>query len=183
MTTREMHIKDRKMATAPAAVSKEIEVLRQQARATERVIRLNVEGISHEDSLIQPQPAGNCLNWVIGHLVSAYESIFPLLGQEPVMGEGRLKPYARHSSPLKHSAEAVPFEELLAAFGKASERVDAGLAGLAPKKLDDPAPYSPTNNPKETVRSHLASISFHQAYHAGQTGLLRRVTGKPGATA
>jgi uncharacterized damage-inducible protein DinB len=178
-----IHTKDRKMATAPVTVSNEIEVLRHQARATQRVIRLNVEGISHEESLIQPQPAGNCLNWVIGHLVSAYESIFPLLGQEPVMEKGRLKLYARHSSPLKDSAEAVPLQELLAAFGKASERVDAGLADLAPKKLDEAAPYSPTNDPKETVRSLLASISFHQAYHAGQTGLLRRVVGKPGAIA
>jgi hypothetical protein len=85
MTAQEMHIKERKMGTAPAAISNEIEVLRQQARTTQRVIRLNVEGISHEQSLIQPQPAGNCLNWVIGHLVAAYESIFPLLGQEPVI--------------------------------------------------------------------------------------------------
>jgi uncharacterized damage-inducible protein DinB len=183
MTTQEMHSKERKMAPAPVAVSNEIEVLRHQARVTQRVMRLNVEGISHEESLIQPQPAGNCLNWVIGHLVFAYELIFPLLGQKPVMGEGRLKPYARHSSPLKDSAEAVPLQELLAAFDKASERVDAGLAGLATKKLDEPAPYSPTNDPKETVRSLLASISFHQAYHAGQTGLLRRVVGKPGAIA
>jgi hypothetical protein len=99
------------------------------------------------------------------------------------MGEGRLKPYARHSSPLKDSAEAVPLQELLAAFDKASERVDAGLAGLATKKLDELAPYSPTNDPRETARSLLASISFHQAYNAGQTGLLRRVVGKPGAIA
>ena len=126
------------MAPSPVAVSNEIEVLRHQARVTQRVMRLNVEAISHEESLIQPQPAGNCLNWVIGHLVFAYELIFPLLGK-PVMGEGRLKPYARHSSPLKDSAEAVPLQELLVAFDKASERVDAGLAGLATKKLDEPA--------------------------------------------
>jgi hypothetical protein len=69
MTTQEMHSKERKMAPAPVAVSNEIEVLRHQARVTQRVMRLNVEGISHEESLIQPQPAGNCLNWVIGHLV------------------------------------------------------------------------------------------------------------------
>src|SRR2546428_71976 len=104
MTTQEMHSKEREMAPSPVAVSNEIEVLRHQARVTQRVMRLNVEGISHEESLIQPQPAGNCLNWVIGHLVFAYELIFPLLGK-PVMGEGRLKPYARHSSPIKDSAE------------------------------------------------------------------------------
>lgn len=169
------------MATAPVAVPNEIEVLRHQARVTQRVVRLNVDSISHEESLIQPQPAGNCLNWVVGHLVYAYQLVFPLLGQEPVIGEARLKPYARHAAPLTNSAEALPLEDLLAAFDKASERVDAGLANLAPKKLDDLAPFSPTDNPKETVRSLLASISFHQAYHAGQTGLLRRIAGKTGA--
>src|ERR1700721_1927990 len=86
MTTKETHNKERKMAPAPVAVSNEIEVLRHQARVTQRVMRLNVEGISHEESLIQPQPAGNCLNWVIGHLVFAYELIFPLLRKKPVMG-------------------------------------------------------------------------------------------------
>jgi DinB superfamily len=121
------------------------------------------------------------LNWVIGHLVVAYQSVFPLLEQEPVLPEERLKPYARHSSPLTDRAEALPFQELLAAFDKASERVDAGLASLAPRRLNEAAPFSPVNNPKETVRSLLASISFHQACHAGQTGLLRRIAGKPGA--
>lgn len=169
------------MAMAPVAVPNEIQVLRHQARVTRRVVQLNVDSISHEESLIQPQPAGNCLNWVVGHLVCVYQLVFPLLGQESVIGEARLKPYVRHAAPLTNSAEALPLQELLAAFDKASERVDDGLANLAPNRLDDPAPFSPTNNPKETVRSLLASISFHQAYHAGQTGLLRRIAGKPGA--
>src|SRR6266567_943099 len=71
------------MTTAPMAVSNGTEVLRHQARAVQSVVRLNVEGISHKESLIQPQPAGSCLNWVIGHLVVAYQSVFPLLEQEP----------------------------------------------------------------------------------------------------
>lgn len=171
------------MTTAPMAVPNEVEVLRHQARTIHRVVRLNLEGISHEESLIQPQPAGNCLNWVIGHLVVAYQLVFPLLGQEPVISEERLKPYERHSSPLNDRAEALPLQELLAAFDNASERVDAGLRSLAPGSLDEPAPFSSVDNPKETVRSLLASISFHQAYHAGQTGLLRRIAGKPGAIA
>ncbi len=120
---------------------------------------------------------------MVGHLVSAYQLVFPLLGQEPVIGEERLKPYARHAAPLKKSAAALPLQELLAAFDEASERFDEGLASLDPKTLGELAPHSPTNDPKETVRSLLASISFHQAYHAGQTGLLRRIAGKPGAIA
>jgi hypothetical protein len=107
--------------------------------------------------------------------------IFPLLGQKPVMGEGRLKPYARHSSPLKDSAEAVPLQELLAAFDKASERVDAGLAGLATKKLDEPAPYSPTNDPKKSALA-FGEYLVPSGLSRGANGL-RRVVGKPGAIA
>ena len=51
---------------------------------TRNVVRLNLEGISHEQSLIQPQPAGNCSNWVVGHLVTIYNKVLPLLEQTPV---------------------------------------------------------------------------------------------------
>jgi uncharacterized damage-inducible protein DinB len=65
----------------------------------------------------------------------------------------------------------------------AAERIDVGLADLTSEALDAPAPASPNNDPDETVRSLLALVSFHQAYHAGQTGLLRRIAGKDGAIA
>jgi hypothetical protein len=35
----------------------EIGGMRQQARLTRDVVRMNLEGISHEQSLIQPKPA------------------------------------------------------------------------------------------------------------------------------
>ena len=49
------------------------------------------------------------------------------------------------------------------------------------KLLDRPAPHSPSGNPDETVRSLLTTVFFHQAYHAGQTALLRRIAGREGA--
>ncbi len=69
----------------------------------------------------------------------------------------------------------------MTAWDEATRRIDAGLAGLAPEALDQPAPHSPGNNPNETVRSLLSVTFFHQAYHAGQTGILRRIAGKEGA--
>ncbi len=76
---------------------------------------------------------------------------------------------------------ALELRDLLAGFDEASRRFDAGLAGVNPETLDQLAPGSPSGNPNETVRSLLSTIAFHQAYHAGQTGLLRRLAGKEGA--
>jgi uncharacterized damage-inducible protein DinB len=169
------------MSTAVSETVSEVEVFRHQARATRHVVRVNVDGVTHEESLIQPAPGGSCLNWVVGHLLTTYNQSLPMLGQEPVMEKGALKRYARGSAPLQDPAEARDFQELLTAWEEANERFDAGLARLTAEVLDRPAPRSPSNDPKETVRSLLAVILFHQAYHAGQTGLLRRIAGKDGA--
>ena len=169
------------MTTAAPATVKEVEVFRHQARVIQTVVRINVEGMTQEESLIQPSPGGNCLNWVVGHLACIYNKTLPLLGQEPVPGEAALKRYDRGAPPIREAGEALELRDLLAAFDKATERFDAGLAGLSPEVLDRKAPFSPGNDPNETVRSLLSTTLFHQAYHAGQTGILRRIAGKEGA--
>jgi len=165
--------------TAPAAVS-EIDLWRHQTHMTRAVVGANLAGLTHEDSLVQPRPGGNCLNWVLGHLLTVYDGTLPLLSQEPVMGEGVLKDYVRGAPPILDGAEALEFEKLVTAWSQAVERIDAGLAGLSPDVLDRPV-KSPTGNPNETVRSLLTTVMFHQAYHAGQTAVLRRIAGKEGA--
>lgn len=169
------------MTPAVSETVSEIEVFRQQARMTHSVVRKNLEGVTQEESLIQPQPEGNCLNWVVGHLLCIYNKALPRLGQQPVPEAGDLKRYDRGASPLEDPADALDIQKLLTAWDEATQRVDAGLAGLTAEILDQPVPNSPSGNPNETVRSLLATILFHQAYHAGQTGVLRRITGKEGA--
>jgi hypothetical protein len=167
-------------AEAPATVS-DADVFRNQARMTHQVVRMNVDGITQEDSLVQPDPAGNCLNWVVGHLLCIYNQSLGLLGQERVMDEAALKRYERGSPPIRDAAEALDLSQMMTSWDETSRRVDAGLASLTPDALDQPVPVSPTGNPNETVRSLVSTVMFHQAYHAGQTGILRRIAGKEGA--
>jgi len=171
------------MSTATASSLGELEILRHVTRTTQQVLRMNVDGVSQEESLIQPQPAGNCLNWIVGHLLCVYNNVLPLVGQEPVMSKDKLKRYERGSAPLHNSAEALPLSEMVSACDEAAKRVEAGLDSLTVERLDSHAPFSPTKNPNETVRSLLSTVSFHQAYHVGQLGVLRRIAGKPGAIA
>jgi uncharacterized damage-inducible protein DinB len=145
------------------------------------VVRLNAEGVTQSESMIQPQPGGNCLNWVVGHLLAIYHHVLPLLRQEPVLAPASLKRYDRGSPPIRDAADALELFELMAAWDECARRIDAGLAAVPPESLGAPAPFSPTNDPKETVGSLLSTVVFHQAYHAGQTGVLRRIVGKEGA--
>lgn len=57
------------MSAAAPSIPIEIEIFRNQAENIDGILRLNVAGLTHEESLIQPRPGGNCLNWVMGHLL------------------------------------------------------------------------------------------------------------------
>jgi hypothetical protein len=89
--------------------------------------------------------------------------------------------YDRGSAPMTDPAEARDVNELLGIWDQVAARWDAGLAGLTPEVMEQPAPFSPGDDPNETVGSLVATLVFHQGYHVGQTGVLRRVSGHPGA--
>jgi uncharacterized damage-inducible protein DinB len=65
-------------------------------------------------------------------------------------------------------------------FRKAQKPLEEGLDSITDDTMSQPAPFSPTGNPDETIGSLLAAIAFHEAYHAGQLGLLRRLAGREG---
>jgi hypothetical protein len=169
------------MSAVASKVVGEVESFRAQVGMIAESVRVNCAGVTHVESLIQPRPAGNCLNWVVGHLLWVYEITLPMLGEESVLGAGVLERYIRGTEPLREGAEALEFGELLGAWEEAGRRLDAGLARLTAEDLGGSASKHPGGDPGENVRSLLSGILFHQAYHAGQTGVLRRLIGREGA--
>lgn len=159
----------------------EVEVFRQMARAIHGVVRRCADGFSQEESLMKPETGGNCLHWVMGHLLHVYDQMLPGMGQDAVMETGATDRFKQGAPALKDSEITMDVAVMMAAWDEAAKRVDAGLAELTAERLDAKVPFSPSNNPNETLRTLLTTLFFHQAYHAGQAGLLRRMVGKPGA--
>jgi hypothetical protein len=151
-----------------------------QAGIVDRALRANLDGITHEQSLIAPQPAGNCLNWIVGHLVHGYQLALPLVGREPVVPPDELARYARGSGPIDDPEGAWSIEDLLDAWTRSTQRLEDGLRGLSSDDLDRRIdPFG--SGREEPLRGHLSFLLFHQAYHVGQAGVLRRVAGEEGA--
>jgi uncharacterized damage-inducible protein DinB len=139
---------------------------------------LNVDGISHAESLTSPGASGNCLNWVVGHIVAARQRwLATVLGGKPTIDITRLPVYARGAQRLVDGAGAVRLEELVAAYDAAQAPLLAGMAALTPERMGEKAPFSPGNDPRETIGSLVAKLTYHEGYHTGQTGILRRMLG------
>jgi len=153
-------------------------VLTTQIRFNLGALKVNLEGITQEESLTQPQPAGNCLNWVVGHILANRASMLNLVGQEPVWTEEEAEPYKRGSEPIADANQATNLDEIVGLFEASQERLLTGLAEISSAGLQAPAPGGKED---QTVETSLALLVFHEAYHVGETGILRRLLGHSGA--
>lgn len=139
-----------------------------------RIIGRQVAGLTHADSLLQPSVRGNCLNWVLGHIIVHRDYVLEAMSEEKVLGEDAVGRYDRDSQPITgEEPDVLPLETLLEALNTTQERIadalsratDESLAGLAPKS--EPA----------TVARQVTFLLWHESYHVGQTELLRQLAG------
>ena len=104
-------------------------------------IKRNLEDVTNEESLVQPPGAGNCLNWVLGHIVAARNTVLKLAGGAPMVGEDVAAHYRRGSDPLQVGREGAgscysprPSERYAASTGPRScgalgRSIDSACAG------------------------------------------------------
>jgi len=155
---------------APLAVSDIANTL----RVNFIVLGKQTAGLSHEDSLRQPVPRGNCLNWVVGHIALHREFMMQNLGIEAEVGEGALARYAKDSAPIVEDSEHVlQLDDLIAIIGRQQDRIMAALESIPEAELAQPAPL----NESKTVAGHVLFLAWHEGYHLGQTELLRQLAG------
>ena len=156
----------------------ECDTLLGQLALIDYVLSKNVDGISHEESLKTPAEGGNSANWIMGHVVRSRNTALSLVGVPSSIDDAKYEVY--NDEPLTDTSKAVPFEEIVSSFKAMQPRFIEGLQNLSAEDAAKPAPFSPAGNPDETVGSLLAAFVFHETYHIGQTGVLRRTLGKDG---
>lgn len=140
------------------------------------VIRKNTKDMTHEHSLMQIEPAGNCLNWILGHILSSRNGIFKYLGLEPFWSNEDEELYTRGSAAITKDSKSLKLEDMLATYEQSQEILE-----IAVKKLSDDDLNVEIDEKGTTVGQKLAFLAWHEGYHAGQTAISRRVAGFKGA--
>lgn len=138
-----------------------------------RIIRLQTEGLDTSDSLIQPPFGGNCMNWVIGHVVVHRGKALTALGSEPVLDEETVALYDAESNPITGDGPGVlRLDALLETLEESQERLAASLPSA-----DFDAEIE-SRGRTTTLGSRVHFWYFHDTYHTGQTELLRGLAGR-----
>lgn len=139
------------------------------------VINEQTKGLSHADSLIQPAERGNCLNYILGHLVVHRDLILDLLGKEPILTTEQEARYGYGSDPVvQDGPEVIPLEELLQMLGRAEQSLVGALEALSSADLEREIQSGERTT---TLGERIEFYSWHDTYHVGQTEYLRQLAG------
>ncbi|MDY7040410.1 MAG: DinB family protein [Chloroflexota bacterium] len=145
--------------------------LAQSFDLTFRLIRMQTEGLTHADSLLQLPFRGNCLNWVLGHILVGRNTALQLLGQKLIWRAAEVSRYESGSEPITGDEHVLPLERLLQDLERSQERIEAGLSNLSEEDLA-------TSVDGRSLGEHLAGLHWHETYHTGQLEILRQLAGK-----
>ena len=137
----------------------------------ETALQKLLPGLTADDALLQPPTGGNCLNWVMGHIVEGRNYMLELLDEPRIWSETECAPYATRSAPISGPEAAhYAWGTILAAADDSLIRVRAKLLTLSQVDLPD--------GEDSGLGALLVRMAWHEGYHAGQVEYLRQLAGK-----
>jgi uncharacterized damage-inducible protein DinB len=130
----------------------------------------NLEGLSGTDFLVRVSEDGSHLNWLLGHVLHARVQLLRELGGFAHPDESLLEAaYARDTRAS--NAETFPSQILRDALRENQTALEETLHRA---DLTQPGPR------RGSLADRAAFMAWHETYHVGQSGLLRRLAGKAG---
>lgn len=139
------------------------------------VIKRQIEGLTHEDSLIQLPFRGNCLNFVLGHMVGSRQMVLEVLGVKPVMTERQMARYIREAIPITEDGDDVmTLEQIMDVMDESQALISEHVLALS---QDDLEKEVGEGDQKTTLGRRIEFLSWHETYHTGQTEYLRQLAG------
>ncbi|MCJ7694277.1 MAG: DinB family protein [Anaerolineaceae bacterium] len=140
------------------------------------IIHLQTKDLTQSNTLIQPQPGGNCMNWVLGHLLDGLISILKVLNGKIPENLPDLERYQRESSPiLEDESGVLSLDLLLKYLDRVNVRVIECLVSMDEADLDQEIELWS----RKVKRGWAAFFyHFHYTYHLGQLEYLRNLAGK-----
>lgn len=141
------------------------------------IIHQQTEGLTDQDTLIQPPRGGNCMAWVLGHIADGMTTILTILGGALPEGLPILSRYQRGSEPILGAEPGlVPLDKLLEGIDKLNQAIQSQLAGMTEADFDEEITLF--GNQKARRGWGAFFMFFHHTYHIGQLEVLRNLAGK-----
>lgn len=136
----------------------------------------SLDGIT-DDEFWNASDGGNPIGWLVGHLAHTRSQILTSIGHPHDSGLGKFFVRGAAQRPRSEYPSRSVIEE--AWMGSRGRMRDA-FASLTPAQLAGAPPAGSRFPGADNLIGYLAFLAFHESYHVGQMGYLRRRLGHPG---
>ena len=138
----------------------------------DRSIKMQIEGLTHADSMRQLPFPGNCMNWNIGHIMVYRDEYLGAIDGVSVPDAAEFAIYGGGSEPLTDSNKAMHLAALIERLDSSSEHLKTVFQSLTPEKLNVPYESWAGNSLDDYLHFYVV---VHEAYHLGQLEILREL--------
>jgi uncharacterized damage-inducible protein DinB len=153
--------------------------LARRLRFNEKLLAVATEGFTPADWSHRPSPeGGNTAHWILGHVTQSRRMMARMLGAE-IESAPWEHGFGMNSKPEDTTDYPAP-EELARDHAASGARLEELLGALTPERAAAPTKGRPMPDGSRTLGDVLHFLHFHETYHLGQIGLVRRIVGKPG---
>jgi uncharacterized damage-inducible protein DinB len=155
-----------------------------QIEAAREMTLSQINDFADDELLVQPCPGGNHPLWLLGHIANSEDGlILSFCKGENVLPGSYFKLFGIGSTPQTAASAYPSRDEILAGMEEAHAAAIDYVGGVSPEELDRPPHGLDRLRPEaqELFHSRGACIlhhALHEANHAGQMAVLRRILGK-----
>lgn len=137
---------------------------------TAMLVHRLVDGLTHEETLIQLPFEVNCLNWVLGHIVTNRSHALEVVGAEHGWQDEVRELYQTGTKNVKADGESLHLDTLLKYLDESVDLLKSALGEASEEYLSE----NFTNYRGEKTRqAHLSGFHWHETYHLGQLEIFR----------
>jgi hypothetical protein len=137
---------------------------------TAMLVHRQVDGLTHEETLIQLPFEVNCFNWVFGHIVTNRSHALEVVGAEHVWQEDVRRLYQTGTENIKPGGESMQVDILLKHLDQSVELLKAALENVSEEYLSE---HFTNYRGEKTREAHLSGFHWHETYHIGQLEIFR----------
>ena len=147
---------------------------------SQKMIEFTSAGIDEQQALTLPENGGNCINWILGHVLRARGRMIQSLGGEIPEIITKTELYNRGGArEIQDSPGLLSLDVLRGALKESNTIMIEHLKATTDEQLKQVLPADKFPVPVEvpTLGNLLNLLLFHESYHTGQIGFSRRLLG------
>lgn len=154
-----------------------VETMKIQLEFSQFVLKKAVEGLEPADTFLRAEGRGNCIHWVLGHVLQSRDHFLSYMDVDPLFAEVGGGRYGMGAEPIRRAEDGAPHARMLEILDESFAAMNTALDALDPARFEEMVPWQPGSEHKDKLGRLLPGLISHETFHIGQIGILRLLTG------